>query len=85
MATFMARFIQMSGIYDEAKMSELVKPYDFADSSDIAAPYVEYVNIIANLKIMNGVGNDLFAPDGTATRGMAATVLLRAYQTLFIK
>ena len=85
MATFMARFIQMSGIYDEAKMSELVKPYDFADSSDIAAPYAESVNIIANLKIMNGVGNDLFAPDGTATRGMAATVLLRAYQTLFIK
>lgn len=85
MATFMARFMLMTETFDEAKMDELKKPCSFVDSADIAAPYVESVNIIANLGLMQGFGNGVFAPNGTANRGMAATVLMRAYQLLYIK
>ena len=85
MATFMARFMLMTETFDEAKMDELKKPCSFVDSADVAAPYVESVNIIANLGLMQGFGNGVFAPNGTANRGMAATVLMRAYQLLYIK
>ncbi len=85
MATFMARFMLMTETFDETRMEELKKPCSFVDSADIAAPYVESVNIIANLGLMQGFGNGVFAPNGTANRGMAATVLMRAYQLLYIK
>lgn len=85
MATFMARFVLMTETFDDAKMEELKKPCSFVDSADIADPYVESVNIIANLGLMQGFGNGVFAPNGTANRGMAATILMRAYQLLYIK
>lgn len=85
MATFMARFMLMTETFDDAKMDELKKPCSFVDSADIAAPYVESVNIIANLGLMQGFGNGVFAPNGTANRGMAATILMRAYQLLYVK
>ncbi len=85
MATFTARFMLMTETFDEAKSDELKKPCGFVDSADIADSYVESVNIIANLGLMHGFGNGVFAPNGTASRGMAATVLMRAYRLLFIK
>lgn len=84
MATFLARYMVTAKNYSDSEREEMVKTFSFADAADIAAPYVESVNIVANLGIMNGVGDNRFAPNDTANRGMAATVLFRAYVALFI-
>ena len=57
-----------------------VKPCGFADADQIAAPYVDAVNAIVSAGVMNGMNATTFAPNNTANRGMAATVMLRVYE-----
>ena len=75
MATFMARYIVSEfGPTDAATEAS----FGFVDEASFAAAYADSINIIANLGIMNGVDKaPTFNPNGTATRGMAATVLAR--------
>ena len=75
MATFMARYIVSEfGPTDAATEAS----FGFVDEASFAAAYAESINVIANLGIMNGVDKaPTFNPNGTATRGMAATVLAR--------
>ena len=76
MATFMYRYMKSIVGYDFGE----VKPCGFADADQIAAPYVDAVNAIVSAGVMNGMNATTFAPNGTANRGMAATVMLRVYE-----
>ncbi|MBQ4515919.1 MAG: S-layer homology domain-containing protein [Clostridia bacterium] len=59
-----------------------VSELSYADS-DAIAPYAkEAVAAMSSLEILNGVGDDMFAPDSTCTRAMAAKIIasLLAYK-----
>lgn len=75
MATFMFRYMRDVCHYDFGS----VPPCGFEDASEIAAPYVDAVNAIVSAGVMNGMNATTFAPNDTANRGMAATVILRVY------
>ncbi|MGM9592646.1 MAG: S-layer homology domain-containing protein [Oscillospiraceae bacterium] len=76
MATFMYRYMKNVVGYDFGE----AEPCGFDDSAEIAAPYVDAVNAIVSAGVMNGMTAATFAPNGTANRGMAATVMLRVYE-----
>ncbi len=75
MATFMYRYLKNVANYDFGDVSAV----SFADAGSIASAYKDAVNAIVSAGIMNGTGNNMFSPNGTANRGMAATVILRVY------
>ena len=75
MATFMYRYMKDVMGYNFGE----VKPCGFADANQIAAPYVDAVNAIVSAGVMNGMNTTTFAPNNTANRGMAATVILRVH------
>ncbi len=54
---------------------EAVEGEDFADDSEISDYAKEAVYALKDLGILNGVGDNKFAPQGTATRAMAAKVI----------
>ena len=76
MATFMYRYMKNVVDYDFGE----AEPCGFDDYAEIAAPYVDAVNAIVSAGVMNGMNAATFAPNGTANRGMAATVMLRVYE-----
>ncbi|MBP3485045.1 MAG: S-layer homology domain-containing protein [Oscillospiraceae bacterium] len=76
MATFMYRYMKNVVGYDFGE----AEPCGFDDYDEIAAPYVDAVNAIVSAGVMNGMNAATFAPNGTANRGMAATVMLRVYE-----
>lgn len=59
-------------------VSEATKPAEtrFVDVADNAW-YAEAVNYVADKGMMNGIGENKFAPNATTTRGMLMTVLAR--------
>ncbi len=75
MATFMYRYMKNVVGYDFGE----AEPCGFDDYAEIAAPYVDAVNAIVSAGVMNGMNAATFAPNNTANRGMAATVMLRVY------
>ena len=75
MATFIYRYMKDAAGYDFGD----VPPCDFEDADQIAAPYAEAVNAVVSCGVMNGMSTAAFAPNNTANRGMAATVILRVY------
>ena len=75
MATFMYRYMKDVAGYDFGD----VKPCGFEDANQIAAPFVDAVNAIVSAGVMNGMNAKTFAPNNTANRGMAATVILRVH------
>ena len=75
MATFIYRYMKDAAGYDFGD----VPPCDFEDADEIAAPYVDAVNAVVSCGVMNGMSTTAFAPNNTANRGMAATVILRVY------
>ena len=44
---------------------------------DTSAWYHEYTDYVLENGLMNGMGNGIFAPNGSATRGMVVTILYR--------
>ncbi len=78
MATFMYRYMKNVAHYNFG----IVMPLLFSDKGMIAAPYLDAVKAICSEGIMNGVGGNRFDPNGTANRGMAATVILRMAKLL---
>ncbi len=78
MATFMYRYLNDVAEYAFGD----VTPCGFADADQVAAPYVDAVNAIVSAGVMNGMNAQTFAPNGTANRGMAATVMFRAYDLM---
>jgi len=77
MATFLYRFLVNVGNADFSRMD--IPELTFADKGSIAAPYLKSVETIVALKIMSGTSTTTFTPNGTANRGMAATVILKVY------
>ncbi|MDO4815443.1 MAG: S-layer homology domain-containing protein [Bacillota bacterium] len=78
MATFIYRYLKNVEGCDFGVVPEI----SFADKDSIASPYVEAVSAIVSAKIMNGTSATTFAPNATANRGMAATVIFRVYASL---
>ncbi|MCF0138332.1 MAG: S-layer homology domain-containing protein [Oscillospiraceae bacterium] len=78
MAAFLYRYLVNVENYDFGE----VKDMTFADKDSIASAYYDAVAAIVSEGIMYGTSSDTFAPNGTANRGMAATVILRVYNTL---
>ena len=76
MAALMYRYMKNVVGYDFGE----VKPCGFDDYAEIAAPYADAVNAIVSAGVMKGMNTTTFAPNSTANRGMAATVMLRVYE-----
>lgn len=53
---------------------------EFSDAADIADYASEAVGALANVGIVNGVGDNLFDPNGTATRAQAAVIINNALE-----
>lgn len=54
----------------------------FHDDELISHWAKDEVTVVVNKGIMNGIGNGLFDPQGTATRAQAATILTKLHQTM---
>lgn len=68
-------------VFRTPHFSKFVIGYNEAAFGDVAdnAWYRSAVEFIAARGVTTGVGNDLFAPEGTLTRGQFIVMLLRAY------
>ena len=81
MATFSYRLLVL--IVGEEAIDEFNQPCGFKDAASVADPYVDAVNVCANLGIILGFDTDrdgegdTFRPNDTANRGQAATIILR--------
>ena len=86
MATFSYRLLVL--IVGEEAIDEFNQPCGFKDAASVAAPYVDAVNVCANLGIILGFDTDgdgegdTFRPNDTANRGQAATIILRVVVAL---
>ena len=49
----------------------------FTDASDVSAYAVDALTWAVDVELVNGVGNNTIAPQNTATRAQAATMLMR--------
>ena len=81
MATFSYRLLVLT--FGEEAIDEFNQPCGFKDAASVADPYVDAVNVCANLGIILGFDTDrdgegdTFRPNDTANRGQAATIILR--------
>ncbi len=86
MATFSYRLLVL--IVGEEAIDEFNQPCGFKDAATVADPYVDAVNVCANLGIILGFDTDgdgegdTFRPNDTANRGQAATIILRVVVAL---
>ncbi|MCI8404824.1 MAG: S-layer homology domain-containing protein, partial [Clostridia bacterium] len=53
---------------------------EFADKELVADYAYESVSSLSNLKIVNGVGDNMFDPQGIATRAQAAVIINNAME-----
>ena len=81
MATMLYRYLSLEDVWGAAP-DELKKAYDFTDKDDIAAPFVEAVNVMANMGYIKGFADGHFGPNETVTRGQAATVFVRIFDAI---
>lgn len=56
---------------------------EFSDMSSISEWAVGYINALTSLKIINGIGDNLFAPKSNITRGEVVKILDNAIKGLF--
>lgn len=80
MATFSYRL--MDTIFEEGSFDAFKTPFGFNDDAAVAAPYVDGVNVCANLGVITGYPDGFFRPNATGTRGQAATIILRLVLTI---
>ena len=81
MVTMLYRYLTLEDVWGAAS-DEMKATYDFTDKDDIAAPYVEAVNYMANMEFIKGFEDGSFRPDETVTRGQAATVFARIFDAV---
>lgn len=81
MVTMLYRYLTLEDVWGAAS-DEMKATYDFTDKDDIAAPYVEAVNYMANMEFIKGFADGHFGPDETVTRGQAATVFARIFDAV---
>ena len=81
MATFSYRLLVLA--FGEEAIDEFNQPCGFEDAASVAAPYVDAVNVCANVGIITGFDTDndgegdTFYPNDTGVRGQAAAIILR--------
>ena len=78
MSTMLYRYLTLEDVWGAAP-DELKEAYNFTDKGDIAAPFVEAVNVMANAGLLKGFADGSFRPNETATRGQAATLFVRIF------
>ncbi|MCI9626443.1 MAG: hypothetical protein HFI90_06630, partial [Clostridia bacterium] len=76
MCTIMSRVIESQNLNLDKKYSKL----EFSDGSGIADYAKEAVSELQQMGIVNGVGDNMFAPEGEVTRAMAAKVVYQMIQ-----
>ena len=81
MVTMLYRYLTLEDVWGAAS-DEMKATYDFTDKDDIAAPFVEAVNVMANTGYIKGFADGHFGPDETVTRGQAATVFARIFDAV---
>ena len=74
-ATILYRLIKK--IYPNSTATEIY--FDFADSNQISDWAASSIQVICNMKIMNGVGDNRFAPQDLYTTEQAVATLVRVY------
>lgn len=75
MAVMIHRMLNKQGIAENTETNIV-----FSDL-DIVSPYaLEAVKTLSSLGIINGMGNNVFAPQDTATRAQAAVMIFNVYQ-----
>ena len=79
-ATILYRLIK--NIYPDSAATEMY--FNFADSDQISDWAASSVQVICNMGIMNGVGNNKFAPQDLYTTEQAVATLVRIYNN-FVK
>lgn len=79
MATFAYRLLD--SIYGDA-LDEFDTESGFTDASQVLGDYRTPVNVMSSLGIITGYPNGSFGPDDTASRGQAATILMRIEEFL---
>ncbi len=65
---------------EKSALSESVIVLDFADAGSIPSSAKAYVKYVVDAKLMNGVDESNFSPNGELTRAMISTVMYRAEQ-----
>ena len=81
MVTMLYRYLTLEDVWGAAS-DEMKATYNFTDKDDIAAPFVEAVNYMANMGFIKGFADGHFGPDETVTRGQAATVFARIFDAV---
>lgn len=76
MCTIMSRMIESQDITIDKKYSKL----EFSDDNDIADYAKQAVSELQQMGIINGIGDNLFAPGGEVTRAMAAKAVYQMIQ-----
>ncbi len=74
-AVILSRLISLYGLNTETQT-------DFSDNAQIQDWAMSGLNITCNYGIMNGVGNNLFDPQGTYTVEQSVITLLRTFDTV---
>ncbi len=75
MAVIIKRILDHQGI----QVEETIAPFVFADFNTIPQYARESVDLLAQAELMNGVGNNCFAGDASATRAESAVAIYRIY------
>ncbi|WP_154669413.1 S-layer homology domain-containing protein [Ruminiclostridium cellobioparum] len=64
----------------KVEMKESSSPVQFKDSSMISSYAVNAISAMRKSGIINGVGNDNFAPKNNATRAQAAVIIYQVFK-----
>jgi fibronectin type 3 domain-containing protein len=79
MAVMIHRAMMFAGYKQDGVQGDAVP---FEDEGELQAWSKEAVSVMASMQIVNGVGQDRFAPDETATRAQSSAILYRMLQQL---
>lgn len=74
MCVMLGRFVQSTGELPEAEPTNL-----FTDDGDISSWSKSFVYALRDMGVVNGSGNNMFNPKGTATRAAACSLIMSYY------
>ncbi len=80
MASMVAEALRLGGLAKGNAMADLDTL--FTDADQISTAYANDVATVAQAKLMAGMGNGAFEPQGSTTRAQAATVQIKLLETL---
>lgn len=78
----MAVMVHRASQYVKADLEQSAGAIELKDKADIAPYAVETVQALHKAGIINGAGDDRFAPKGQATRAQAAVIVYRLFHSI---